>query len=196
MLSGELVIEAMGYTVLASGRIPGQILRGELDFLFLKPMRTGFLILFQQVFFYSIPSIALRAFLLVIVFIVSGISLTPLQTSYVLFVLISSLGIVSLLFAFFLGLCFYVENLASAREFLHGLIQDTTRYPKEIYPFFWQTIGVYLIPIFLVGNPMFKVLHSEYTIIDLLTTLIIVSILSIVINLLWKEGLKRYISAN
>jgi len=84
----------------------------------------------------------------------------------------------------------------NAFRLMINTVYDINRFPREIYPQGLSWFLIYILPIFLIVNPVFLWLkgsyHGEIIFRDLGVMLIFVLVYAIT----WREGLKRYSSAN
>lgn len=187
------IIELAGYSTAHDASLAYQIRQGRLDGLLLKPLHSLFLIIFQVVFFYSIPAALMQLFFLLGVVYWGNIHLSFEQLLSLSFVFFSSLGIYITFLFCVQGVSLYWENnLRSHAVFL----MTTTRYPREVFPSLFQKIGISIFPVFLIASPVYYVLQNKYTALDAAYTGFLLIVFTGSMLLLWNNGLKRYTSAN
>ena len=171
------------------------MVRGELDFILLKPMPSQFTVSFRFVKSYALISLFI---LLVMLFFLLVSYPQP----------IGLLNIVFFLFSFILGQilwysvefiisssCFWFKNFSVAGWLSHEIMKFATR-PDSIYTGLLRKVLFSFVPMILIASLPTRILiygpNMEY----LFGQLLITTIFIISTRLVWKRGLIRYESAS
>jgi len=72
---------------------------------------------------------------------------------------------------------------------------DFNNMPMQIYNKWWQRIGIFLIPVFVITNFPVMALFNKLNLVYLIWGLIIPIILFILVRMFWRFSIKRYSSA-
>lgn len=75
-------------------------------------------------------------------------------------------------------------------------IDQFSRYPKSVYPHALQFFLSFIIPIFVVINPIYNVIDGSFDKWKLLEITSVTAVFTILAWTVWLKGLKRYASAN
>ncbi len=171
-----------------------QIFTGNLDFILIKPINT--------VFVTSMQKVSMTVGLIIVVYLLFFFSVIKQVFSVfeiarfmqLLYVLILS-NILFFCMIWISSLLWFIwPRFKSLRWFIHNT-QDITRYPREFYPKILQNMLVYLIPMFLIINPVFMIIKNTYTWGDFWLMISMTTIVVMIYLLLWRDGLRRYSSA-
>ena len=172
-----------------------QINEGKIDFLMMKPADSRFLIMFQK---FEI----LQVFGMLVYMVIFAWYLFRYNDYYLLFydwlvllvILINSIilhailywlaGLLNLIWPKFLALWYLINN-----------IYEIVKYPKKIYPGYFQEIFSIIFPIFLIVNPVFNVLDNSWSWNNLFQLMLVSAMFVMLFLVLFKYGLRRYGSA-
>lgn len=182
-------------TPLGNGMIGFQIISGGLDRFILQPL-PGFLsIFFQKLYIQKFILICIRIVLLLLVLFLGHFTFSLIQLLQLLFILVTSMILLHSIFIFGEALNFWFPNSNFSQHFFQ-YAQNYTDYPSKIYPDFFVKIFTYLIPLFLIGNPVYFILKNEFTL-TFFYIIVGISILwTAIACILWQTGKKHYQSAN
>lgn len=194
---GVSIFYICGISTVVNDDIEESILHGRLDFFLLKPISPTFQLCFRQVYIEGIFILCERGLLLLLITYLGGLSFSLIEFFQLCFVIITSVFLQTCMLLMVASANFYFpKGAAGLQEFLLTLIQTTQEFPKEIYPQWFQTFSLRILPIFLITQPAFQILHHAYTISTALYTLLMCGIFCIFAILLWKRGLRLYQSTN
>jgi ABC-2 type transport system permease protein len=79
---------------------------------------------------------------------------------------------------------------------MYAALWDYNNMPMELYPKIVKQIGTFVIPIFLVTNWQGMAILGKLSTFDLVWGAILPFLFFVVSRILWKKGIKKYISAN
>ena len=193
---GQVIITFVFWFVIESSyKATMQIYKGKLDYFFLRPMNIRFLMMHQEIS--GIQSLMTVAYLVIIFYYLFSrydFGLTGWDWFLIVILLLVSMFVHLILHWLGVLINFYWPNFWGVWQFM-GSISDISRNPKQVYPPFWQTILTYVIPIFLINNPIYYILDHSFSWEFGAQIGLIVVILLMIFMILWKDGLKRYSSA-
>lgn len=180
------------FFILGHESLSENILDGNLDYYFTRPVSSYWLIAGGSI---DIPSIFnfIISFFLLITFLHKD-KVTVYQLAIIIFLLISAAFMIFLLNQICLTLLFWFNGLTE----LGGIVEDFISYasrPKSIFPKLIQKLFTFVIPILLmtnISNEYLKYGITSYTI----YYFVFLIMLFLVSKALWKKGIKRYASAN
>ncbi|MBU0648241.1 ABC transporter permease [Patescibacteria group bacterium] len=171
------------------------IYRGQLDFYLIRPMNPVFLTMYQK--FSGVQNLTIIGYLLVLfpyLLIKNDYGLDCIGWLQIGYVVFFSILIYSMLYWIAALVNFYWQNFWGLWWFINNT-GDITRWPKNVYPYFLQVALTYLIPLFLIENPIYDILRGTFSFDLGLQILLVAVIMLVIIAILWKDGLKRYNSA-
>lgn len=169
------------------------ILEGELDYVFVRPLNSQ---IFYSLYRLDVPSIINFIVVLCFQFFLS-IEQNLSIDKIILYCFAISLAVI---FTYVLNqivvtISFWKDNLTGLIGIPESLIEFSSR-PESIYPSSIRIILTKIIPILLAINLPVKILRGEKVLVSLLW-LISVDIFGLyVTKVMWKQGCKKYISAN
>lgn len=166
---------------------------GELDFILLKPISAIFTTFFRHVSAGSL-FIMLVPWYFVFYFgakagldLIAWIFLVPLI--FLGFVLIVSLEIL-------ISCAMFWMLEGTGINFLRMELQRLSRWPEFIYTTFVKRLLTFVVPVLLIGNPMVRFLFDHQDWFPLIIMLAAILLQWMILNFLWKIGLKAYESAS
>lgn len=182
-------------TQVSTGKITHDILHGGLDYILLKPISPFVALWFQQSEPKKIPLLLLRVLILLCIFYYGNYSFSPLQYGALLSILLTSILLFHCFFLCSEHLAFFLPSF-NGNMLTFQLVDTFTFFPPTIYP--KPLIGFFsiILPFFLVGVPVYAIINNTYTWGDFFLSWSLTILWSTLTYLLWKEGVKRYISAN
>lgn len=174
--------------------IPQLIRKGDLDFIFLKPVNTRFFISMKSLLFDNLPRLVI--FILLIFRYVKITNPTATLLNYVLAFLIQMFGILAMYNVIFCISCISfwkprVWNLFSLTNQIRGL----ANYPSDIYRGFLRAF-VIILPIAAFSTIPTKFLLGEGSLLLGALSIVIFIITTILSMVIWKAGLVQYESAS
>lgn len=183
------------FTILTDGTVTSQIVRGEIDHIYLKPLHSFIMIWGQQSSPITFILLLIRIAILMIVIIYGPIILSFHQLLETIYIFFTSIILLHCVYISSEALAFWFPNL-DMNEYTYLCTHDMLDYPSSIYPSFFRNITTYIFPFFLISNPLFLVLNNSYTLYDALLTLVQIVIWVTITALLWIYGQRRYTSAS
>jgi len=185
-----------GMFMINNFQLRGKIKDGDLDLLLTKPVSLQFMATLRQadVTIFSVDVIA-GLVMVAIAWSRLGIPLTLFNIGgYALFAALSCLVAYSL-FLLPQILSFWLMNTSAIAQITDSF-WDFNNMPMDIYTFTIRTIGVFVLPIFVISNfpPMF-VLHKMPPVYLVWAFLLPIALLYVVRSL-WKRGVRSYSSAS
>lgn len=75
-------------------------------------------------------------------------------------------------------------------------VEEINKNPRELYPDSVQWVMTFIVPMFVIINPVYLWLTGEYTLAVMLRDAGVVIIFLLIYMIMWRDGLKRYNSAN
>jgi len=193
----QLVVFTKFFVFRDSARITtNQIHTGSLDYILLRPASEKFLVTFQS--FKSIHSFAILLYVIVALpylYCVGGYNFNIFDWLTVLYLLFIGVLVYAIVYWIAVLLNFVWPRFHGLWMFVNE-IGDIMKYPKNIYPDIVENFLTYIIPIFLVVNPVFKVIDNSFEWNDFWEINLVTLVFVLVYVLLWKVGLRRYNSAN
>jgi len=185
------------YLVMADNvmRTIKQINDGNLDVLLCKPVRSIFLVMFQRTNVRNLFNVIVLFAMIPIMVIYFGMIVTISDWISIVFVLIFSFLIIFFMYWVSVFCNFFWFNFNALFMFLNES-RDVGKYPRQIYPKSFEWILVYVCPMLMIVNPVYKILDGSFFINDILLMIVLLIVFGSLMFLVWGYGLKRYNSAN
>jgi ABC-2 type transport system permease protein len=172
-----------------------QIHFGGLDFFIIKPVNLFFLLVNQR---YSLREFAPTFFMgilgVILIMLYGNIEFDFWQWTMVLYVIVSSIVLLSVLYWIAVFVAFFVENA----KFLISFVDEMSGvgiYPKEIYAKWMQNFLLFVLPFLLVANPIYNILENKFDWKNIINSALIVLIFVLILKIEWGVGLRKYNSA-
>lgn len=169
---------------------------GWLDVFLLKPINVIFYTTFERIYYFNGLSVFLYSgfiFFLTIPHIdVNWNIYNILQLFYI--ILIGLLVFASLIWVSSL-VWFFWPNFRSLRMLINNSF-DFNKNPTAVYPEKLRWILTFIMPVLVVGNQTYYWMRGEYGLTMMLRDAGILLIFLLIYAIFWREGLKRYNSAN
>lgn len=188
------VMDSVYYPNIAS--IPEYIRNGELDIYLTKPISTQYIVSFRKFDIgLGIPNAVAGIAMIVISWNSCDIAVTPLNIlGYILFTIAGCIMTYPILFIPTM-FAFWLVKIDALYDITFAL-WDFNNMPMTIYNKIMKTVGVYIIPIFLITNfaPMFVqgFIPKSY----IIFTLFAIPFFFFLTKLLWDYSVKHYSSAS
>ena len=186
------------YMLLFSGNLFNlnkMIVRGDLDFVLLKPINAQFMISFRYVKSYTLVSLIILILLFIKMIYSSSQD-------------IQLINIITFIISFFLGLSiwysfdfiigcisFWAKNFTVGGWLSHEIMKFSLR-PDSIYTGFLRRTLFTIIPMALIMSIPTRMLLYEISVYYLLLQIIVSIIFLSLTRIVWHRGLKRYESAS
>lgn len=180
--------------IAAHEQMADKIIDGKLDYDFIRPLDSQ---LYNSLSAFDIgSSINLVIPLILIIYSIDKTGGTGVLRClfFTLFLLVGTFAYY-LINQFFVSLSFWIERpgkLLGIPEYLFDLASR----PRAVYPKVLQIIFAWILPIISATNLPVQILTGRVTIIEISTYLIAISLLALIVRIQWKQGVKRYQSAN
>ncbi|USS88794.1 ABC-2 family transporter protein [Fructilactobacillus cliffordii] len=174
--------------------LAGDLIDGNLDYLFLRPLPSYWYYALRQLDFPS--GVNLLVYIPATVFL-----LTRFPLSWSAWSLILVIYVVGVLFVFALNqivveISFWYDNLTALNGVPEDVISAASR-PARIYPRWLQLILSTSLPVLALSNGIVTVTVKQSTAWQMLVPLAIVTVLLLVFSFyLWQRGTRHYVSAN
>lgn len=181
------------FIVPSAGRFWSLIHYGKLDMVVLKPKMPVF-VLFNNSWITDTFSGFIFS-VLVIYYVWSNMQLTWGQTGLIMLVSVFSLVILGTLEWIGSLVNFYSARFDAFNRLLRSSI-DVAKYPRSIYPRIIQNFYLFLVPIFLIANPIYEIMQKSFGWDDIKIILAMTVLLIGITWFLWVDGLRRYSSGN
>jgi len=177
------------------GMFRWKVMQGELDHYLLKPISSEFLLSVQKIGLVEASAMIVYALVGLVFFGLSGKVVLSTEQWYWVGV-IGGLSIVLNFCIYWLAglVFFYWPNFLVGHWFLSNT-SDVGRYPRKVYPGIMQWILTYIIPLFCVINPVYDVLDGSGSFWRGLDIVLMTILFVLIYVFMWKDGLKRYVSA-
>jgi len=177
----------------SAGRLFSMIHYGDLDKALLKPRMLTFVLFNNSWVTDSFSGYVFNGLLLV--YIWPYLSLSGLDWWRIIFILVTSFVIYSML-----QWLTTLVNFYSARfDALNRLVRESyeiLKYPRKIYPKILQNFYLFFLPLFLIANPIYEVMAGTFDWDDVLVILAMTVLLVGLTWFMWVDGLRRYVSAS
>ncbi len=176
--------------------LPESIRTGGLDLFMIKPVSLQFITSFyKQDYGMVIPNVSAGLSLIIYGLVKAGVQLSLLQVLLSVLFLLTGAILTYALFFLPMVISFWVIRVDKLNATL-GSLWDFNNMPMIIYPRWIQRIGVYVIPLFLISNPIaFSLLGGmEFSL--FLPALLMPFLLLGVVRILWNKGLRAYHSSS
>jgi len=180
----------------ASGTFRREVDQGKLDMNLLKPVNFPFFNTFRYIVVANglgIVIYGLVVLILMMPLVDINWGMTELVKLLFIFIVASVLQLLVLWVAALLWL--WWPKFDTLRE-LFNTANDFTRNPMSVYPKPLQWFLLYILPVFLMGNQAYFLFRGEYSWVLMGRDLMVVLVFGLITMLMWREGLKRYSSAN
>ena len=171
------------------------IVRGDLDFVLLKPINAQFMISFRYV--KSYPLVSLIILILLFIKIIYSSNQDIQLINIITFIISFFLGLsIWYSFDFIIGcISFWAKNFTVGGWLSHEIMKFSLR-PDSIYTGFLRRTLFTIIPMALIMSNPTRMLLYEISVYYLLLQIIVSIIFLSLTRIVWHRGLKRYESAS
>jgi ABC-2 type transport system permease protein len=171
------------------------IREGSLDYTFLQPIDSQFMVSFSRIVIWNVWNLAIGAAMIVV-----GLSMTSNTASVagvVTFLLLTFSGgvVIYSLWVVLIALTFWFTKFDNNVTLMQALM-DAGRYPATIYPTWLRVIVTFVVPVALATTVPLQALRGELTWWQIVLALLVSVAAFFVSRLVWKAGVKRYSGAS
>jgi len=168
---------------------------GSLDYTFLQPANSQFLVSFSRIVIWRAWDVLLAAGLIVVGIRMSGGGAAPIQIISFLMLTVSGVLIIYSLWIVMIACTFWFVKFDNSVTILQALM-DSGRYPAQVYPIWLRMLVTFVIPIAVATTVPLQALRGELLWWQVLMFLSI-SVASLLISAqVWKAGVRRYSGAS
>lgn len=180
------------FFILSHETLSEQIIKGDLDYTFIRPVNS---FLFHSLYRLDFPSIV-GLFVSILLFIFYSYKYISIYKLIVIF----PMFIISILFVFLINqiivtISFWTEKSEKLLA-LPEYIMDFSARPKDFYPKAISNFFTIIIPSFVATNSVADYVIGKLNYKSYIWFLFIVILLSFLSYFLWNRGMKKYQSAN
>ena len=168
---------------------------GSLDYTFLQPANSQFLVSFSRIVIWRAWDVALAAALIVVGIRMSGGSAVPVNIANFLLLTISGVLIIYSLWIVMISLTFWFVKFDNSVTILQALM-DSGRYPAQVYPIWLRMLVTFVIPIAVATTVPLQALRGELLWWQVLMFLGIGAASLLISAQVWKAGVRRYSGAS
>jgi ABC-2 type transport system permease protein len=172
------------------------IQQGTLDYLFLLPVNSQFLISFSRIVIWNFWNILIGVVLIVVGLFYSD-SAPPTLQSIALFLLLTFTGglVLYSLWIALISLTFWFTKFDNNVTLMQALT-DTGKFPSVVYPIWLRVIVTFIIPIALATTVPLQGLRGDLEWWQVLLALGAAGLAVVVSSKLWRLGVKQYSGAS
>ncbi len=176
--------------------IPKKVIRGELDFLVVKPGPIQFMqTLGRFDFAMAFPNVTAGIVIICVGWHKANIPVNFTTTGGFLFFLACGIFLTYGFTMIPALLVFWVTSLNGISTFFASL-WDFNNMPMEMYGKIIKNIGTFIIPVFLITNWSGLFVLNKLSSLEILWGILAPVIMFFISKFMWNKGLKRYTSAN
>jgi ABC-2 type transport system permease protein len=168
---------------------------GSLDYTFLQPANSMFIITFSRMVIWRVWDLALGTILIVIGIHISGGVTTAFSLGSFLLLVVSGSVILYSLWIVLIAATFWFVKFDNNVTILQALL-DTGRYPATVYPAWLRVIVTFLIPIAVATTVPLQALRGDLSAWQVLLFLGVGGASCLAASRIWKAGVKKYSGAS
>lgn len=168
---------------------------GSLDYTFLQPANSLFVITFSRMVIWRVWDLALGTVLIVAGIHISGGSTAAFNLVSFLFLAVSGSVILYSLWVVLIAATFWFVKFDNNVTILQALL-DTGRYPSTIYPVWLRLIVTFLVPIAVATTIPLQALRGDLNPWQILLFLGVGAASFLVASRIWKAGIRKYSGAS
>lgn len=172
------------------------IREGTLDYTFLLPVNSQFMVSFSRIVIWNAWNILLGVALIIIGLFATG-SEPPSWISTITFLLLTASGglIIYSLWIALIALTFWFTKFDNNVTLMQALM-DTGRFPSTVYPVWLRVIVTFVIPIAVATTVPLQALRGELSWWQIALALLGGICAAILSSQLWQAGVRRYSGAS
>lgn len=197
LLASELVVFVSSIIGTENYRlVRDQIHQGGLDFVLIKPANSLFLTAFQRIGIKEGLTIVVYS-LILLPYVYSRMDLNLGMRDWltVLWILINSTILMNAMYWISIFVCFFWDRFFGLWWLINCSL-DINHYPRDIYPRYIQMFLLYVLPIFMIGNPVYFVIKGKFDLMMNLKMIAVVVTFVMIAMWMWKVGIKKYQSVS
>lgn len=191
----DLVMTLMLISVYPSTtRMKNQVHKGNFDMNLIKP-KSWFMVHFQR----SWMAAGFQRFIYQIILFCLVYNQTTLEYSFLniwllIFLFVNSLAMMYLIYWNAVYLYLFYPKFDAVFDFVRTA-DEYNQYPSKIYPREIQWFFSFIVPVFLVVNPIYKLIDGTLDMKYIGGMMLVLLVFVLVNTWMWREGLRRYQSA-
>lgn len=171
------------------------IREGSLDYIFLQPFNSQFMVSFSRIVIWNIWNLAIGIALIVV-----GLSMTSSTASLgniLVFLLLTFSGgmVIYSLWVVLIALTFWFTKFDNNVTLMQAMM-DAGRFPATVYPVWLRIIVTFLVPIALATTVPLQALRGELEWWHIVLALAAGAFAFIVSRAVWRAGVRRYSGAS
>jgi len=171
------------------------IREGSLDYTFLQPANSQFLVSFSRIVIWNAWNIALGVVLIVIGLFAIGSTPSPVNVVTFLVLIFSGSVIIYSLWIILISLTFWFTKFDNSVTIMQALM-DTGRFPATVYPAWLRVIVTFVVPIAVATTVPLQALRGDLPWWQVGLALVVGLAVFVLSALVWKSGVKRYSGAS
>ncbi len=176
-------------------RIQNYVLRGDLDYILLKPCDSQFYVSFRYFYFGAIPSVFFSLALLVYAAVQVDMQITLIRIAILIVDLLAAITICYSIWFLVMVLSIIFIKIGTMHElFLSSL--KFLEYPKNVYKGIIRILMLYVIPIATVSNVPSEMVIGKSGELETLIIVVMAMLFFVLARLSYNLALKRYSSAS
>jgi len=168
---------------------------GTLDYTFLQPVNSLFLISFSRIVIWRAWDFILAMTLILSGLRLSGDSATPLNVVSFLFLVASGAAIIYSLWIVMIAFTFWFVKFDNNVTILQALL-EAGRYPATVYPVWLRLIVTFVVPIAVATTVPLQALRGDLQGWQIMVFLGVSAASVFVASRVWKAGVRRYSGAS
>jgi len=168
---------------------------GSLDYTFLQPANSQFLVSFSRIVIWRAWDVGLAAVLIVVGIGMSGGGAVPVNIANFLLLTVSGALIIYSLWIVMISFTFWFVKFDNSVTILQALM-DSGRYPAQVYPIWLRMLVTFVIPIAVATTVPLQALRGELLWWQVLMFLGISAASLLISAQVWKAGVRRYSGAS
>ncbi len=168
---------------------------GTLDYTFLLPADSMFLVTFSRMVIWRAWDLVLGAVLIIVGMKMSGLGTSLPQVASFLLLAVSGVLILYSLWIVMIAATYWFTKFDNNTTILQALL-DTGRYPASVYPFWLRVIITFLIPVAVATTVPMQALRGELSIAQIALFLCVSAAAFFIASRIWKAGVKKYSGAS
>jgi ABC-2 type transport system permease protein len=168
---------------------------GSLDYTFLQPVNSLFMISFTRIIIWRAWDIVLALILIGVGIGMSSGNMTPISVASFLLLVTSGAAIIYSLWIVMIAFTFWFVKFDNNVTILQALL-DAGRYPATVYPPWLRLIVTFVVPIAVATTIPLQALRGDLNAGQILLFLGVGIASVLVASQVWKAGVRRYSGAS
>ncbi len=168
---------------------------GSLDYTFLQPVNSLFLITFTRIIVWRAWELALAIVLIVVGLSRSGLAVSPAGVAGFLVLVVAGGAVIYSLWIVMIAFTFWFTKFDNNVTILDALL-SAGRYPATVYPPWLRLIITFVVPIAVATTVPMQSLRGDLGLWQVLGFLGVGAVSVLVASRVWQAGVKRYSGAS